>query len=57
MGILKGSDKTARGANPGEIADYAVSTLKGLDSGCSTLTGLYVRGTDDSQGFNLGCSV
>jgi hypothetical protein len=57
MGILKGSDKTARGANPGEIADYAVSTLKGLDSGCSTLTGLYVRGTDDSQGFTLGCSV
>ena len=56
-GIPKGSGRTARGANPGEIEGYAVSTLKGSDSNCSTLAGFSVRGTGDSQGFTLGCSV
>jgi len=55
-GVLKGSGRTARGANPGEIGGYAASTLKGLDSGCSTLTGLFVR-APMIPGFHPGCSV
>ncbi len=41
--ILKGSDRTARGANPGEMDFSEISTLQGLYRNCVTLTGFSHR--------------
>ena len=36
-GTLKGSGRTARGANPGKSHTHGMSILQGLDSSCATL--------------------